>query len=378
MMKKYLVIAAIAGVVGFTAYNKVYIPKHTFQTTTLSKGDMSVKINGIGNVGAKEIYNIGSLYGGKVDSFNLNEGDFIKKGTLISQIDSIDLKDKIAELDATINKIKSDIKSSQINKQSAVVQYKYQKVIYNKNRQLFKRGSISELDFQKYKTNNDVAKLNVDSFNAKISSLNSQLNQIKSSKSGLEKRLSQYTIIAPIDGYITKKYISNFQIIMPNQNLLQIVNTKDVWVKTFIDTRISGEIKIGDSASIKLRSSNKVYEGKVVNIKPINNSVTNEREVDVSFNNLPIPFYLEEQASVSIDTKQLKDIIKIPLKYITIYKEKNGVWVQKGSTVNFKEIKALAYSDKFVATKDVSINDKLVLEDPNKKALKNGMKIYND
>jgi len=378
MMKKYLVTAAIIGVVGFGIYNKVYIPKHTFKTTTAQNGDISVKVNGVGNVGAKNIYQIGSLYGGKVESFSLNEGDFIKKGDLIATIDSVDLKDKIAELSATINKIKSDIKSLKISKQSAIVQYNYQKEIYNKNRKLYKKGAISELDFQKYKTNKDVARLTIDSFNTKIASLNSQLNQVTFSKNGLEKRLAQYIIKAPVDGYITKKYISNYQIIMPNQTLVQIVNPKDVWVKTYIDTRISGEVKINNTATIKLRSSNKLYKGKVSNIKPINNSVTNEREVDVSFDNLPIPFYLEEQASVTIDIKQLKDIVKVPSRALSTYNEKSGVWILNNNKVHFKPLKILAYENKSVATKDINTNVKLVLPDPKKKALKEGMKIYND
>ena len=108
--KKYLIYLAIIGLIAFGFYKKVYIPKHTFKTVHPSSGDMAVKVNGVGNIGAKEIYKIGSVYGGKVLSLTINEGDFIKKGDLVAKIDSIDLNDKISEQEANIKKLQSELK----------------------------------------------------------------------------------------------------------------------------------------------------------------------------------------------------------------------------------------------------------------------------
>jgi len=378
-MKKYFVYVAILAIVVALFYKKVYTPKHTFTTIFSTKGDMLVNVNGVGNVGSKDLYKIGSIYGGKVLDFSVEEGDFIHKGDLIANIDSVDLGDKVVELEATIKKLRNDIKSLNLDKESAMTQYRYQDEILKKNKKLYNQHAISELDFKKFQTNKDVAKLQVESLSSKIDSLYSQITQIDASLKGLKERLARYTINSPVDGYITKKLISNYAIINPNQTLIEIVNPKDVWVETHIDTRISGNVKVGDRASIKLRSSYIKYKGVVSNIKPINNSVTNEREIDVSFDNLPIPFYLEEQAIVDIDIKKLKDIIKVPIKVVTIYKEKEGVWIVDDSDIiHFKPIKVLAYSKDSVATRDISTKDRLVVPNPKKKSLSDGMKINYD
>jgi RND family efflux transporter MFP subunit len=377
-MKKYIVLVVVLGFMGFGFYQKVYIPKHTFQTRSAQKANVSVRIHGVGNVGAKNIYKIGSIYGGQVFSFHIEEGDFVKKGDLIAKIDSVDLGNKIVELEASIHKLKKDINSLDIDKESAITQYEYQNDILKKNKKLFVQHAISELDFKKYKTNKEVAKLQVKSLASKMDSLSSQIAQIEASKKGLEEKLSRYTIYAPIDGYISKKLIANYAIINPNQTLIEIVNPSDVWVKTHIDTRISGEVKIGDLASIILRSSPKSYIGKVSNIKPINNSVTNEREIDVSFEKLPIPFYLEEQAIVDIKIKELKDVIEIPSKVLSMHKEQEGVWIVRNNIVHFQAIKILNYSDHTASTRDINTTDLLVLPNPKNKALKDGMKIYHD
>jgi len=374
-MKKSIIIASIVAVVGFGIYQKVYVPKHTFKITQTQTANMPVVVNGVGNVGAKDIYKVGTIYGGKVLDFTVNEGEFIKKGTVVAHIDSVDLKDKIVEAKATVAKLKNDINSLTLDRDSAIATSIYQDEILAKNKKLYKKGAISQLDFEKYNTNAITSHLKVKSLSEKIKSLQNQKIQIESSLAGLVQRYKRYTIVSPIDGYITKKLVAPYQIAMPNQALIEVVNPKDIWIKTYIDTRISGDVKIGDKATIKLRSSEKLYSAKVVNIKPVNNSVTNEREIDVAFDNLPIPFYLEEQAIVNINIKVLKDIIKVPTNTITVYNEKSGVWIEKDNEVQFHPIKIVAHKGKFSATKDLSSNENIVIPNPKNKALFNGMNI---
>ncbi|MCF6172386.1 MAG: efflux RND transporter periplasmic adaptor subunit [Campylobacteraceae bacterium] len=377
-MKKYIIIVALIILGAFGFYKKVYIPKHTFITTQATKGNINIKVNGVGNVGARDIYKIGSLYGGKLLDFSVQEGEYIKKDTLIVNVDSVDLVDKIDEQKALKSKLLNDINSLKVDRQSAKVNFDYQNELFNKNKKLYKLRSISSLDYQKYLTAKDTAKLKIDSISANIVSLKDQILQVQSGINGLEVKLAHYIIEVPVSGYITKKLIVNYQIIMPNQTLIEMVNPRDVWVQTYIDTRISGKVKIGDSASIKLRSSDKIYRGKVVNINPVNNPITYEREIDVAFDNLPIPFYLEEQAVVKIDIGALKNIVKVPTKALSIYKEKNGVWILKGDRVKFKPLEILAYENKTAAVRGLSIDEKLVIPDSKKNSLSDGMKIYHD
>ena len=378
-MKRYIITIAIMAIVGFGIYKKIYIPKHTYETTTAVKANMDVRVNGIGNVGAKNIYKIGSVYGGKVLDLTVNEGTFIKQGTTIATIDSIDLKNKINEAIALLEKAQSDSETLKIDEKSAITSYAYENDIFIKNKKLYKQGSLAELSYKKYQASRNIAKLKIETFKSKVISLDKQMNQMNANINGLKERLQRYTIVSPVDGYIVKKSISNYQIISPNQTIIEIVNPKDVWVETYVDTRMSGDIKIGDIAMIKLRSSKQKVAGKVVNIKPINNSVTNEREVDVAFDNLAIPFYLEEQASVAITTNKLHNIVKIPTKTIVIYKEKTGVWIlNKKQKAQFMPLNVLAYQNKYAAIKDFDISTKILMPNPKKKPLSNGMKIIND
>jgi len=375
-MKKYIVGLAVVSLAGFGIYKKVYIPKHTFETTTTQKSDMKVIINGVGNVATKNLYKVSTIYGGKVLDFNINLGDWVKKGELIAKIDSVDIEDKIAELQENIKVLQKNIIATQVDRDSAIKQYLYSEDVLRKNQKLYQKKAISELEYKKYLTDKEVAQLKVDSLNAKIDSLKQQINQINYSISGLQEKLKRYSIYAPVDGYVTKKYISNNDVINPSMPIIEIVNPKDVWVSTPIDTRISADVKINDKAMIKLRSSKTFKKGYVVKINPINNAVTNEREIFIKFKKTPNPFYLNEQAIINIKLKKLKNVSVIPPKAVVFYNQKQGVWVLDNNKAHFQPIKIIAHADKKVVVNLENV--KIIIPNPKKKPLSEGMRIYHD
>jgi hypothetical protein len=90
-----------------------------------------------------------------------------------------------------------------------------------------------------------------------------------------------------------------------------------------------------------------------------------------------MPFYLEEQALVIINTKDLKNVTKVPVEALSFYDKKDGVWIlNSNNTVTFKPISILSTKDNFIATKDLKNNQILIVQNPKNKSLSNGMKIY--
>lgn len=372
---KYGIGLAVVAVLGMGFYKKVFIPKHTFNIVTPQKSDVVIKVNGVGNVASENNYKISAVYGGKIDDFNISIGQFVNKGQLIAKIDSVDLKDKIDEIKANIKVLKANIKSLKIDKESAYKDYLYQEEVLKKNTKLYQKRAISELEYKKYLTNRDIAKLKVKSLQNKIISLQNQIPELQASIKGLNEKLKRYTIISPISGYVVKKYISNHDTVGNYQPIIEIVNPKDIWIDTFIDTRISGDVKIGDKSSIKLRSGLKT-NGYVYKINPQNNAVTNEREIFVKFNKVPIPFYLNEQAIINIKIKTLKNVMTIPAKVIVYYNQKEGVWILKNNKAHFEPVKIIAHTDKKVV---INLeNEKIIIPNPKKKPLSEGMRIYYD
>jgi len=372
---KYGIGFVVVIIFGVVFYNKVFVPKHTFKIVTPKKSDMIIKVNGVGNVESENSYKVSAIYGGKITDFNIKIGQFINKGELVAQIDSIDLKDKIDEIKKNIDVIEANIKSLEIDKKSAYKDYLYQEEVLKKNRRLYHKKAISELEYKKYLTNRDISKLKVNSLAKKIISSKNQIMQLEATIKGLEERLKRYTIKAPVSGYVIKKYVSNYDVVGNYQPLIEIVNPKDIWIDTFIDTRLSSKVKIGQKTFIILRSGLK-KEGYVYKINPVNNMVTNEREIFIKFKQTPIPFYINEQANINIKINKLTDIVTIPASAVVFYKQKQGVWIVKKHKAHFKPIEIIAHANKKVAV-NLS-NVEIIMPNPKKKPLSEGMKIYYD
>jgi len=374
---KYLIAFGAIATVGIIFYNKVYIPKITYKTVLPTVGDLKVEVFGIGNIGAKIIYNISAGVNAEVLSINTDEGKWVKKGDLLAKLDAVDLPIQLQESKISVKKSYSELIASKKELDSLKAQKHLALVTYNRYNKLKKQSFASQSEYDKAKADLEVIEAQMKATKARINSSKIGVELSKKSVEALEKKLSKYKIYAPVNGYVISKDTEVAQSILASQSLLKIVNPDDVWVKAYIDERISSEVKVGSLATIRLRSDDKkIYNGIVKRIVAQSDAITQEREVDVAFTNLPLPFYINDQAEVLIQTKDLKNITKIPANSV-VYKNKiSGVWVSNNSISHFKDIKIIAITDKEIAVDGLDVNDKIIIPSLKNKPLSEGMKVH--
>jgi len=374
---KYISILASIALLGFVFYKKVYIPKTTYKTLTSTKGNLSVEIFGIGNVDAEHIYPISSQTGGKILAIHTDEAQWVKKGDLLVEIDSIDIPQLINEANISVSKASSEANATLQELKSLYAQQHLALITYQRYAKLKTHSFVSKAEYDKAKADLDAINAQIQATKAHLSSSRMEINRAKEALKALQQKLSRYKIYSPTDGYVISRDAEVSQSVLPSQSILKVVNPNTVWIKAYIDEKISGQVKIGQSATIKLRSQyEKRFKGKVVRIVPQSDPITKEREVDVSFDKLPMPFYINEQAEVTIASKTYTNIVKIPSSALSFYNSKSGVWTQKDSKAHFIPLEIVARSNKEVAVKGISEDTTILVESPNNKPLKEGASIH--
>ena len=375
--KKYLITLLVLVILGIIFYQKVYIPKTTYETLSPTKGVLQVKVFGIGNVGAKDIYPINAQTGGRVLSILSDEGKWVKKGDLLARMDSVDLPELLEEAKVAVEKATLERKALDQELQSLMAQKNLALMTYKRYAKLQKQAFASKAEYDKAKADFDAIKAQIEATQARIKSADSEIKRAQKGVKALQVKLSRYAIYAPIDGYVISKDAEVHQTLLPSQSILKIVDPQTVWIKAYIDEKLSGQIAIGEKATITLRSQpNKKFRGVVKRIVAQSDAVTQEREVDVAFDKLPIPFYINEQAEVLIETKTYHDVVKIPAKVLTYHAQKAGVWIRKEDKAHFQPLSIIAQNDEELAVEGVSIKSEILLESPKNKSLKEGMKIH--
>ena len=375
---KYIIIAilVIVGIVLF--YKNVYIVKTTYKTLSPKVANLDIKVFGIGNVSAKDIYSITAQTGGKIISILTDEGQWVKKGDLLITIDPVDMPELVQEMLISVEKTKSELKALIKESESLNAQKELALITYKRYEKLVKQSFVSRSEFDKAKTDLNALTAQLEATLVRIESSKIEVQRTQKNADSLKTKLSRFQIYAPVDGYVISKSAEVAQNVASSTTILKIVDPKTLWIRAYIDEKISGDIKVGQKAEITLRSqSNKQFTGSVKRIVAQSDAVTQEREINVAFDELPIPFYINEQARVTINVKTISNAITIPLNTLKVEDGKEGVWTLIDNKAYFKELNIQAKGDNEAAIiSGIKTEDIIIIPDSSKKALSEGMRIH--
>ncbi len=372
------VVALLVLVAGaFLFYTRVYLPKSTYAVYHPQKGSVAVEIFGIGELEAKDIYAVGTPVGGKVLTVETDQGRTIHKGDVIAKLDPVDLEKKRDAAVAALERAKIDLdatkKQLQITKDRAALAIS----TYEKDLKLYRAKGISRLAFEKSKTAMMTARAEVAVAQSRVKSATIGLREVQDNIEGIEKRLALLTILSPADGYVIAKNVLPGQSIPLAFAIVKIVVPQTLWIKAWIDERISGKVKEGQKAKITLRSrEDQPFAGVVRRIAVVSDPVTQEREVDVGFFKIPEPFYINEQAEVRILVQKHDGLYKIPLRYFTVYKGKKGIWIRENGKAHFLVPKIVAEDEQYAGVREgVDESTEILVPDRKKKPLFEGSSV---
>jgi membrane fusion protein (multidrug efflux system) len=101
---------------------------------------------------------------------------------------------------------------------------------------------------------------------ADVASATANIAQARANLEAAELNLSYATIVAPMDGVVTKKTAEVGQIVQPGQGMMMIVPLQQVWVTAnFKETQL-GDVHSGQKAEVKADLGGRKYSGHVDSI----------------------------------------------------------------------------------------------------------------
>ena len=370
---KWTVLALLIALGAWFFYEKVYLPKSTYEAVPAKRGDLNLTVFGIATVGSKEKFPVSSNYGGKLMAVYKDQGQWVKKGELIARLDPVDMPQQLDEAKARKVSAHYGVLAAQKQIDSLKAQLRLAELNYERYAKLQQQGYAAKAEYDKAKADLESIRAQIAASEAQIRSQQAQMRQAEHNIKALSARLARLEIHAPVAGYVVSRDAQPSQTIAPQQPIITVVQPHNVWVRATIDERISGDIRVGQKAAIRLRSraNQPPLHGKVARIEAQSDPVTEERIVDVAFDKVPEPFYLNEQAEVTITTGQLSNVVLIPSKLI----RKGGVWVYENGEAKFRKIRILGRNGDLSAVKGIEAGTKILVPDPHKKPLFDGADI---
>ena len=190
---------------------------------------------------------------GRITLLTVDEGDTVKQGQLLVQLDSTDLKARENQAKATLNLARESISLAQVNLAKAQDDYKRAEQQFN-DRVIPKE----QYDHAQKTLEAAQAELNIDK--TKIGTSEAQLNVIKAD-------LLNTSIYSPMDGVVGKRWVLTGDVVQPGQPIFTIFDLKNIWVTADLEETKLSSVKIGDRVEISVDAySNQNFAGRVFQI----------------------------------------------------------------------------------------------------------------
>ncbi len=374
---KYILAVALVAALGLVVYFKVFVPKHTFAIIHPYSGQLKVTVQGIGNVNALNVYAITAQTGGKILQILTDEGRWVKKGDLLIVMDSVDLSQQIGAARADHTKAQYEVKALQGELRNQEAQKTLLQITFKRYKKLIEQGFVTQAEYDKALADWQGIQAAITATESRIESSKAAVVSASKRVDALQEKIDRLRVYSPTDGYVITREAEVSQYVLPSSPILKIVDPASLWVEVKIDERIGAQVKTSQEASIILRSQpDRPYRGVVKRIDAMTDPVTLERTVNVVFENLPKPFFINEQARVMIAVRKYDDVVKIPLAAVVQRNGKTGVWVVENRRAHFSVLKTIAANDSEMAIAKGDPNTSIIIPDRHKKVLSEGMRIY--
>lgn len=206
------------------------------------------------------------------------EGDTVKQGELLAELDSSNitasLHEAIArreEMAANLELNRVNLATSKNNLKLAEIALQQSTLNYQRARTQFSGQAISEEAFQNMDEAHKSAQVKVEVARNQITAVQAQMTATEASIAAADAgiasvrtELSYYRIVAPTDGVIGKRWSLPGDITQPGQTIYTLNEGKDIWVSVYLEETKFQNIYVGQPAEFTLDAyAGLTFSGKI-------------------------------------------------------------------------------------------------------------------
>lgn len=218
---------------------------------------------------------------GYVTEVLVRDNQRVKVGDPLVRIDSRDYDLKanqaaaaLRSSEAMVVNVQAAVAVARANAETAAVAEKKAAADLVRDEALFKRGVITDKEYDQSKASADSTRAQHEALLRQIEAAESQLGvaqtqvgQRQADVDYAKLQISYTTLTAPSSGYVSRKTVEPGQYVQAGQNLLTITGDQEVWViANFKETQL-GKMHVGQQVEFKVDSYPKVqFHGKIESI----------------------------------------------------------------------------------------------------------------
>jgi len=356
--KRVLLFAAIIIVIGVIIFLNLRASREKsikVSAEKVKKQDITSIISASGEIKPKKNINISALVAGRIVKIGVKEGQEVKAGDFLLQIDPTYFEAQVDRIRATINQFKAELIKAE-------AQYRRDKSYYERQKQLYESALIS-------KDQLEIARVQYEVSSATLQSLKFQIKQAEANLKSTLDDLKKTTYVSPIDGMVTSLRVEEGEVAIvgtmnnPGTVLLTIADLSVMEVEVEVDETDVVSVGLGQTTKVKVDAfPDRTFPGKVTEIgsSALQQTTTGSQEsrnfkVVITLENTDQRLKPGLSASADIIVEEKKDVLAVPIASLMVRekpkaegqktaaeserKEEEGVFLVDGGRAKFQPVK---------------------------------------
>jgi HlyD family secretion protein len=312
------VTVVLAGIIGFTVHQS-HKNVVTVQTGKAQRMDLASTVSASGEIKPKLYVNIGANAFGKITRLYVKEGDRVKKGQLLAQLENVQSSADLNASRASLEAAQTDAVAAQAALNTALADLKRAKsdadkaqMDWTRSQALYKDALIAKSDYDAQKATWQTAEAGLAESQAKVAQAAAQkesadrhIAQNRANLTHAADVLEKTTYEAPFDGMITNLPVREGETVVigiqnsPGSTLMTIADMSVITAEILVDETDVLSVHAGQSAQVSIDAiPDKTFKATVTQIG--DNAIVRSTGVSTS-----------QQTTASQEAKDFKVVVTL-------------------------------------------------------------------
>lgn len=340
---------------------------------------------------------IASDVSGEIVELFVQEGDSVKKGQLLLEINPDVYQSEYERMVASLSQTKANLSSAEARKTQQDAQLLQAQLNYDMNKTLFEKNAISKNEWNTIKTNLKIAESNVLAAEQEVTAMQYSVQSMAASLKSARTNLSRTRIFAPMSGIVSMLNVKKGERVvgtatMAGTEMMRIADLKVMEVNVEVNENDIVKVDLGDTAMVEVDAYlNRKFRGIVTSIAnspktstatistdEVTNFEVKIRILSSSYADLLTsgnvsPFRPGMSATVDIITGNINGALSVPIQSVTAKKDttvttgddyKEYVFVVDGKKVKMVQVKTGIQDNKYIQILTGITKGQIVVEGP--------------
>jgi HlyD family secretion protein len=245
----------------------------TINVEPIKKQRLEAIVSASGTIQPKRSVNISADTMGRVTTLAVNEGDRVKQGQFLMQIDPRNLRSRVESGEASMQASASQLEQARVQIESSRTALLLAQENVRRQRELWKQGLTTKETLDRTENEAKLREIELQERTKAVETLRLRVQQERATLEGARYDLSKVRIESPINGLVTRRNIEEGETVVigtmnnPGTVLLTIADMSVIEAEVEVDETDIPGVRIGQKAIIRIDAvPDKTFNGKVTEV----------------------------------------------------------------------------------------------------------------